>query len=438
MTRSKLSLALAALVCVLLLVLISGVACERAVSESDSMTSRESAEAGAGPAGEALAADTMRDGVAKALSLHDPLDRTTQLVDLLRRLDAQNVEGAAAAYDAAAKGIEAFDVALFANAWARIDGEAALDRMIRFPDPAGLFRGVAEVIFLRARRGDAAAVREYAERAIAGQAELSVEDKQTAANIILDATARGLAAAGQHDELTKLLESLPSSRERSFLITKTIVELGRNDGDSRRWAESISWDAKNDLKHDVLRPVLVTMMNWDSATAAKWYDASRDRLEPGEWLGELTEAWSPNDPVAAIEWLLAQPPSDPRAMGLRTAAYNLLRKDGPQGREWIEKRLSEPDVHAHMLFPLVQYIISVDIHQALPLAREIEGEGDKIAALKQILMIWSRRDYDAVQKYMAEVGVPPQVKEAVIGHNEIRIQRRREQEAAANAAAKKG
>lgn len=421
---------------VLVLLVSIGTACERPGSVVDASTAPDGQAAAIAAAGGPLDSDALRDGVAQALSLHDPLDRTTQLVDLMRRLDASNVEGAALAYEAAAQGIEAFDVALFANAWARLDGEAALERMIRFPNPAGMFRGVAEVIFLRARRGEAAAVREYAEKALAGRAELSVEDKATAANIILDATARGLAAAGQFEDLNRLLESLPSGRDRSFLITKTLVELGRNDGDIDRWSGSVSWEAKNDLKRDVLRPVLVLMAGWDGAGAAKRYDEARDRLEPGEWLGEIAEPWSLAEPVPTIEWLLTQPPSDSRHVALKAAAYNLLRKDGPKGREWLEQRLSEPDVHAHMLFPLVQYIISVDIQEALPLAREIENEGEKVAALKQILMIWSRKDYEAVKKYMAEVGVPPQVEEAVVGLNEIRIQRRRAQEAAAEAAKK--
>lgn len=389
--------------------------------------------AGGAPAGP-LGAAEMKAGVAHALATNDSLDRTTEIVDLMRRLDATNLPGALAAYEEGARGIDARDAVLFANAWARIDYEAAIDRFLTFPNPSAQFQAVAEVIFYKAGHGGAKEVREYAEKSIQGSTTLSVADKATANNIIVDAAARGLAAAGEFDELTKLLEILPADRSRSFLITKTLLELGRNEGQVRKWAEGIPWDAQNQLKKDVMRPVLAMMAGHDGRGASRWYDEIKSNLEPGEWLGDIGNPWAQEQPVDSIEWLLSQPPSDARRMALRTAAYEFLRKDGPAGSEWIKGHLDQPDIHSHMLFPLVQYIISVDIQQALPLAQQIEGNGDKIAALKQILMIWSRKDYDAVKRYMAEVGVPQEVADTVNGHNEIRIQRRKAKEAAAAAA----
>lgn len=376
----------------------------------------------------------MKEALAHALTLHDSLDRTTELVGLMHRLDSTNVAGAVAAYEGAARGIDARDAGLFANAWGRFDYEAAIDRFLTFPNPAVQLQAVAEVIFYKARSGGAKEVREYAENAVRGNTALSAADKASAGSIIVDAAARGLAAAGEYEELTKLLEILPSDRARSFLITKSLIELGREDGQMRKWAEGIPWDAQNQLKKDVLRPVLVLMAGYDGRGASAWYDSSKDQLTLGEWLGEIGNAWAQDEPVESIEWILSQPDSDARQMALRTAAYEFLRKDGPAGSVWIKSRLDQPDVRAHMLFPLVQYIISVDIQEALPLAEQIEGHGDKIAALKQILMIWSRKDYDAVKRYMAEVGVPPEVAETVNGHNEIRIERRKAKEAAAAAA----
>ena len=411
---------------------LSALICGSVLCACPSSVERGSAGSGA-PAG-VLGEAEMKASVAHALAIHDSLDRTTELVDLMRRLDATNLTGAVAAYEEAARGIDARDAALFANAWARIDYEAAIDRFLTFPNPAAQFQAVSEVIFYKAGHGGAKEVREYTERSILGNTTLSAADKAAASGIILDAAARGLASAGEYDELTKLLESLPADRARSFLITKTLIELGRSDGDTRQWAEGISWDAKNQLKKDVMRPVLALLAGYDGREASVWYDGIRDHLEPGEWLGDIGNPWAQVAPVESVEWLLSQPPSDPRRMALRTAAYEFLRKEGPAGKEWIKSRLDQPDIHAHMLFPLVQYIISVDIQEALPLAQQIEGSGDKIAALKQILMIWSRKDYDAVKRYMAEVGVPPEVAETVNGHNEIRIERRKAKEAAAAAA----
>ena len=82
-----------------------------------------------------------------------------------------------------------------------------------------------------------------------------------------------------------------------------------------------------------------------------------------------------------------------------------------------------------MRFPLTQYMISVDIHAALPLAEKIEAPGEKIAALKQILAIWSRKDYPAVERYMAEVGVPNEVEQAVRTLHTIRLQQKQAKQA---------
>lgn len=190
----------------------------------------------------------MKASVIRALATHDLLDWTTELVDLMGRLDSTNVADAVAAYEGAARGIDARGAGLFANAWGRFDYEAAIDRFLTFPNPAVQLRAVAEVIFYKARSGGAKEVREYAENAVLGNANLSAADRATAGGIILDAAARGLAAAGEYAELTKLLEILPSDRARSFLMTKALIEFGRSAGNAREWAESIPWDAQNQLK----------------------------------------------------------------------------------------------------------------------------------------------------------------------------------------------
>ncbi len=411
-----------------LVVLLSGVVLSGCPAPVEKGSARPDVETGE------LGAAQMKDAVARALANHDTLDRTTALVDLMHRLDATNVDGAFAAYEGVARGVDRQDVALLANAWARFDAEGAIDRFLSFPNASAQFQAVADVIFYRARNGAAKEARIFAEKALGGHSNLSAADKATAGEIILDATARGLAAAGQYEDLTKLLETMPSGQPRSFLITKTMLEFGRDEGSARKWADGIPWEAQNQLKRDVLRPTLALMAGYDGRSASEWYDTFKDRLEPGEWLGDIGDAWARTEPVESLEWLLSEPESQPRQYALRTASYVFLLKDGPAGAVWIKSHLDQPDVHKHMLFPLVQYLISVDIHEALPLAQEIEGKGDKISALKQILMIWSRKDYEAVKQYMAEVGVPAEVVEAVNGHNAIRVERRKAKEAAGHAA----
>lgn len=377
--------------------------------------------AGTVPASGPLDAAAMKQAVAAGLALPDTLDRLSTLCELMKRVDASNVEGARDAYDAAVEGLDRDDVRVFANAWARIDSRAALEWFTGWRAPMVGQSAISEVVHYWTRHGGADEARRFALESLGPEGP----ESGTVRNLVVDATAAGLASAGRNAELTKLLEELPSGQERSWVITQAMIEFYRSGTASlRAWVDSIPWDAKNDLKRDALHSALVSLAHYDAAATFAWYDEVAPKLPLGAHLDGIGEAAGAREPLATIEWLRTRKESAGRHLGLRAAAYHYLKADGKTAAAWIESHLDDPAIEAAMRFPLTQYLISVDIHAALPLAEKIQAPGEKVAALKQILAMWSRKDYPAVERYMAEVGVPNEVEQAVRTLHTIRQQQR--------------
>lgn len=361
----------------------------------------------------------MKQAVSEALANPDTLDRIDAVADLMRRLDASNVEGAMAAYDDAVEGLDRDEVRLFANAWARLDPRAALERFTTWRAPRVGQSAISEVVYYWTRHGGAEEARQFALDSLGIERPAG----QTMRNLVVDATAAGLAAAGQHDALTKLLEGFPSDDGRNWVITQAMLEFYRAGTPAlRAWVDSIPWEAPNALKHDALRSALISLANFDGQQAAEWYETVEARLPPGSFLEPISEAWGSREPLANIEWLLDRPASEARRLALRAGAYQYLKRDGTAASAWITAHLDDPSVKASMLFPLTQYTISVDLQQALPLAEQIEVPGEKLSSLKQILVMWSRKDPQAVERYMAEKGVPAEVEQVVRAMSAVRRQ----------------
>ncbi|MFO0688934.1 MAG: hypothetical protein U0900_09510 [Myxococcota bacterium] len=398
------------------------------------------------PAGP-LDAAAMKQAVSEALVLPDTLDRISAICELMKRVDASNVEGARDAYDAAVEGLDREEVRVFANAWARIDARAALEWFTRWRAPMVGQSAISEVVHYWTRHGGADEARAFALASLGPEGP----ESGTVRNLIVDATAAGLASAARNEELTRLLEDLPSGQERSWVITQAMIEFYRSGVPKlRAWVDSIPWEAKNDLKRDALRSALVSLAHYDPAATFAWYEEVEPKLALGAYLDGIAEAAGAREPLATIEWLRARKDSAGRHLGLRAAAYHFLKSDVRTARapgagaeagagdgtaaEWIRTHLDDPAIDAAMRFPLTQYLISVDLQQALPLAEKIEAPGEKVAALKQILAMWSRKDYPAVERYMAEVGVPQEVEQAVRGLQAIRQQQREAKKAASGGA----
>jgi hypothetical protein len=379
---------------------------------------QESSVVGDGPLDRAA----MKEAVARALENPDTLDRLDAIVDLMRRLDASNVEGAMEAYDDVVSGLDRDEVRLFANAWARIDPKAALDRFTKWRAPRVGQSAISEVVTYWTRHGGAEEASAYAMASLGPDRP----ENKTIRNIVLDATVTGLAGAGEHAALTKLLEPLPADQERAWLVTQAILEFYRSGPDAvRAWIDSIPWEAQNDLKREALHPGLVTLAEIDPKAAFAWYETVEAKLPAGALLEQISQAAGAKDPLANLEWLLLRGESDGRMRGLRAGAYHYLKADGPVAAEWITARLDEPGVKAGMLLPLAQYTFSIDLQKSLPLAEQIEAPGEKIQMLKTILVRWSREDFPAVEKYMAEARVPREVENAVRQMNSIRTQQKR-------------
>lgn len=382
---------------------------------------------GARPAPVDLDAGELREALLEALATTDTFDRVARTVELLAAVDDDNVAGARAAYDQRLAHVDRSEIRLYANTLARRGPREALDEVMRWEYPGLKRAAVSEIVYWWARHGGSAEARAYAEATL----EDAALGEKTVRNVMIDALVRAVAASGDHAELTEIFASLPADDTREWLLTQSILELYRTGGfaATKAWVDSIPWDVGDGLAFSALKRGLHLQSKALGADSAAWYLEFEPRLSPDEVeeaLPLVVQGWVRRDPEATIAWLRDRPQSAVRDEALRSAAIVWLKGDPETAVAWIEARLEDPLVERTLLFPLAQYTMSIDIHEALPLAERIPIEGERIRALKQILVMWSRDDYAAVEAYMAENDVPEAVVAAVRGQRAIRTQRRRD------------
>ena len=383
-------------------------------------------ESGGGRASDVpVTAEEMEVAVRNALDTPDTLDRTARLSDLMQGLDARTLVGAQRAFEERMRAVESQDAALFANAAARIDPLAAIE-YFRTWDRGGLRRAaLSEAVFYWTRHGGASEARKLA------ASEAEGIDGPRRRNVVINATAKGLAVTGAYDELNALLADYPDEAARDALVFAVLRELYRRDWEApRAWYDSISWSEEDlALKRAMTRIFMSLQTRADGRIGAALYEEHESNDPEGApvLLESVARVWAEQEPAASIGWVLERPEGSERIAALRSVAYEWLEREPEAAAPWITDHLEDPVIEDAMLFPLTQWMMTSDLQRALELAEGLDRPNQRSRALKQILVLWGREDYEAADRYMTEVGVPEDVERAVRGVLRIR---RRQSEAA--------
>ena len=371
-----------------------------------------------------LTAAELEVRTADNLSTLDVLDRSAELSALMRRLDSSNLAGAQVAFEEAMPGVDEQDVALFANAYARIDPVEAIRYFRTWSSASHQERAIDAAVLRWLLSGGVREAFGLAESYVEGTNEESANDR---GRLVVRAVAKGLAVVGAYDELNSLLLSHADGDERGKLALQVVRHLGRRGENLYAWLDSLSWSAEQgELKASMMRVVLSVLSRTNAPLSAPLYEEyEANRPEQAfELLESMAVVWARQDPDGAVAWVLERPEGAPRAAALRSMAYDWLQRDPEVASQWIEGRLEDPVISDAMLFPLTQWAISVDLQKALALSQGLERPNQKSRALKQILILWGRDDFDAVDRYLSENELPEEVERAVRGQLEIRLERR--------------
>jgi len=139
-------------------------------------------------------------------------------------------------------------------------------------------------------------------------------------------------------------------------------------------AETLPESASADLSEKVLRGVAAIGGRLDPIRTSRFVGKHAESAQagPGNILASIVGAWGDDDPVAALEWLIAQPDSQARRAATRIAfgPWVFRAKTRGEAIAWVEKQPEEVFVSVIDLY--AQALASIDPVRAMEAAKRIE------------------------------------------------------------------
>ena len=381
----------------------------------------------------ALSAAEMEAEVLAAIGVRDTLDRVSRRTELMQGVRRENVEGAKNALDQDMVRLEQWEIRLFAAAYARLAPEEAMDYVRTWTFPKHAATALDEIIYGWTLAGGGEDVVEYAERTIiepalaerkeqageVGRIALPTEKNEFRPNYIVSTMVRALAVAGKGDEVTRILTRYPISDKSTMVLSSAVIGFRRHGTEPlENWIMSIPTDAPNDVYARVWNSAIGVQAKMDASVSARWYESAEENFDPEQGpLQGWTRDWARKDPVAAISWMLERADTRDRLEAIRAAALQWLKADGPAASAWLRKEMDRPGLKPAALFPLTQYMMTVDVEESIALAEDIPNVREKNRALKQSLMALAGRDPQAFKRYAEGHEIPQKVLDTIEAHH---------------------
>lgn len=390
---------------------------------------RPSSSASRSVVGTDLDSADMKAAVLETIKASDTLERNRRWVAIADALDEQNLPGALEAFDEALNHVDEYEVRLFANKWARIDPEGALNHITstwRYPKATN--QAVNEIVYVWARN-DSEAAAEY----VAPSFDGPITERRSPKKFMILATLRALAAEGDLDELTRVLSTLEDDGDRGLWLTQVMREMNRARGNdvTQAWVESIPWDTPNNVKRAAFNRALDWLARISPTAAAEWYEEFEGERDISELLRPVVNAWGVQDPGAALLWLSDREKSATQA-SLAREVYRGWFDWGPEyGEEaeaWTLAHRGVPIVEDH----LVMMLGNVYVHR-----KRYEEAAELVASARPDLMRvglpivfaeWATLDENEVAAYIEANQVSEEIVDAYrtrVENRPVKVQRRR-------------
>ncbi len=378
-----------------------------------------------------LDASGMKTAVLDTISSIDSLDRARRWVEIADLLDDENLPGALEAFDEELNRADEYEIRIFANKWAQLDPEGALDYITdnwRYPKATN--QAVNEIFYVWARN-DSAAAREY----IAPSFEEPIAGRRSPKKFMVLATLRALAASGDLDELTRLFGSLEDNGDRNLWLTQVMREMNRARGNeaTQAWVESIPWDTPNGVKRAAFNRALDWLARISPSGAAKWYEKFEGERDLSELLRPIVKAWGIQDPAATLMWLNDRPRNPTQLTYVREVYrgwFDWGPEYGEEAEAWTRANRGVELVEDPLVFMLTQVLVHQrryeDAAEWINTARpEIRSK-----ALPGVFAEWATLDASAVDAWVAANQISEEIVDdyrARVENNPVKVKRRRSQ-----------
>ncbi|MGB0620075.1 MAG: hypothetical protein ACPGVZ_11470 [Myxococcota bacterium] len=335
---------------------------------------------------------SLKEAVADAISVDDPLRRAARLADALQAFDERALVDIRDAWSLATgvSGAETVELALLAGWWGQYDPDDAfkwLNDRRRSSNP---------ILVKALVRSWAARDPVAAGEALATTSKLREKDLGP----IFFALAQGWNASGEPG-VEAYLKAMSSDANRQVAISGLVADKVLRNGteETIAWAEDLIEDG-SDFKLRAFRRVAGAVADEDPLRAAAWAESRVD----GPWgtglVRPVAQHWARKDGRAAMEWLRGIPEAPDQARGFEDGYRAWLRNDREAARDW----LLEQEIDA-LLDPVVAiYARSTardDPAAAIPWVQRMHHDAARVETLEVVARAWAHHDRDAARAWIA-------------------------------------
>lgn len=360
-----------------------------------------------------LDSEGMSAAVEAMIKTADSRDRVREMVRLADGLTPENLPGALEAYERDLARIDSHEIRIFTNAWAKLTPKRALDRIrSKWRYPQISFQAVEEVVYVWARSDDAAAAREYVDPSI----ESDERNRASTNKFMILAVLKALVAAGEPEELTKLLGSFEAGGDRELWLTEVMIEMNRvgKTFSTRKWVDSIPWDAANGLKLSALSRAMDWTAKVDPKSAAGWYENIESDPRTLGVLGSVVSSWGVYEPAEALLWLADRKASLERDKQLRFVAFGWLSRKHNAAEAWMLDHVSnEVILDRTMVLVVNERLKKGYFQEAYELAPQIPNQLEREGALAGVFVMWIQNDPTTARDEMKKANVSKAVREII-------------------------
>lgn len=364
-------------------------------------------QGGGGASSTDLAGRDRGDVMREVLAMQEGPERTARFVSTLVDLDGASARALADVLAAANETVPLYERRVLYLGWAEFDPDAALQHVLSLPGDA--VRSPLAVALIRRLSAEDPA------RARSVVLSLPEEESEGLRSALLVGLVQGWAA-GEHDlePIARLLEQVPKgwNRERATrVIMDELLERDEPD-DAMAWAESIPVGGGDNYRAVAFRKVALVVGEKYPRRVAAWLEPHREHRFGQAGLRVLARTWGNQDPVAALDWAVAQPDDRGRFLAVKFAFDSWLQSDESAARTWLAGRPDDPVLDPAYLI-LALRVGPRDPVGASDAAMRIHDQKMRGEALAQVVGPWLEKAPAAARSWLDRNGIDTVIEERI-------------------------
>ena len=153
----------------------------------------------------------------------------------------------------------------------------------------------------------------------------------------------------------------------------------------------------------------------DPERAAAWFDEQgyQDFIR-GDAMALIVVEWVKYDPVAALEWAIAQPPSDARDAAVRGGIYRWQTIDPATSEPWIREHIGDRAMQV-AIYPFAQWLLVDEPEEAVQWGLRVPLQPERYYVVQQAFIRWRREDPESAMEWLEASDLPAELRRDIDG-----------------------